>query len=78
MGDPVSCGFVGHGVGLELNELPVLAPGFKMPLAAGMTIAVEPKFIFHGLGAAGIENTFVVTDDGLERLGTLPDDIVYL
>lgn len=78
MGDGRSCGFVGHGIGLELNELPVLAPGFPMPLAAGMTIALEPKFIFNGLGGAGLENTFVVTEQGLERLGSLPDDIVYL
>lgn len=78
MGDPQSCGFIGHGIGLELNELPVLAPGFKMPLAAGMTIALEPKFLFQGLGAAGIENTFLVTAQGLTRLGSLPDEIVYL
>lgn len=78
MGDGRSCGFVGHGVGMELNEPPVLAPSSKTPLAEGMTIALEPKFIFNGLGGAGIENTFVVTENGLKRLGTLPDDIVYL
>jgi len=78
MGDPHSCGFIGHGIGLELNEPPVLAPGVTMPLAEGMSIALEPKFIFNGLGGAGIENTFVVTPRGLVRLGSLPDDIVYL
>ena len=78
MGDPHSCGFLGHGIGLELNELPVIAPGFQMPLANGMTIALEPKFIFNGLGLAGIENSFVVTEKGMERLGTLPDEIVYI
>ena len=56
--------FVGHGVGLELDELPVLAPGFKAPLRAGQTVAIEPKFVFPGQGAVGIENTFVVTDAG--------------
>jgi Xaa-Pro aminopeptidase len=60
--------FVGHGVGLELDELPVLAPGFKAPLREGMTVAVEPKFVFAGRGAVGIENTFVVTAQGGEKL----------
>lgn len=70
--------FVGHGVGLELDELPVLAKGFTMPLQAGQVIAVEPKFVIPGKGVIGIENTFVVTDDGGQRLSDLPDDIVFL
>lgn len=69
--------FVGHGVGLELDELPVLAPGFKAPLREQMTIAVEPKFVFPGLGAVGIENTFVVTPAGGEKLTAgLADDLL--
>ena len=69
--------FVGHGVGLELDELPVLAPGFKAPLQAGQTVAVEPKFVFPGVGAVGIENTFVVTVQGGEKLtAALPDDLL--
>ncbi len=69
--------FVGHGVGLELDELPVLAPGFKAPLRAGQTVAIEPKFVFPGAGAVGIENTFVVRDDGGEKLtASLPDDVL--
>lgn len=70
--------FVGHGVGLELDELPVLAKGFTMPLQAGQVIAVEPKFVIPGKGVIGIENTFAVTDDGGLRLSDLPDDIVFL
>ncbi len=70
--------FVGHGVGLELDELPVLAPKFKVPLATGQTIAVEPTFLFPGKGAVGIENTFAVTDNKCEKLTDLPDEIVYL
>ena len=70
--------FVGHGVGLELDELPVLAKGFTLPLQAGQVIAVEPKFVIPGKGVIGIENTFVVTDDGGLRLSDLPDDIVFL
>lgn len=69
--------FVGHGVGLELDELPLLAPGFKAPLQAGQTVAVEPKFVFPGVGAVGIENTFVVTAQGGEKLtAAVPDEIL--
>lgn len=70
--------FVGHGVGLELDELPVLAPKFKAPLQAGHVIAVEPKFLFPGRGAVGIENTFAITGEGCENLTGLSDEIVYL
>ncbi len=68
--------FVGHGVGLELDELPVLAQGFDLPLEAGQTIAVEPKFVFPGLGSVGIENTFAVTESGGEKLSPLSDELV--
>ncbi len=70
--------FVGHGVGLELDELPVLAQRFRVPLTAGQTIAIEPKFAFPGKGAVGIENTYVVTETGCEKITDFPDDIVYL
>lgn len=69
--------FVGHGIGLELDELPVLAPGFDAPLEAGQTVAVEPKFVFPGVGAVGIENSWVVTEQGGERLTAgAPDGIL--
>lgn len=68
--------FVGHGVGLELDELPVLAPGFDEPLRTGETVAVEPKFVLPGLGAVGIENTWAVTEGGGERLTPLEDAVV--
>lgn len=70
--------FVGHGVGLELDEFPVLAQGFKVPLYAGQTIAIEPKFVFPDKGVIGIENTFVVTVDGGEKVTDIDDQIVYL
>jgi Xaa-Pro aminopeptidase len=60
--------FVGHGVGLEINERPFLAQGFSAPLVSGNVIAVEPKLVFPGLGAVGVENTYVVEDDGPVRL----------
>jgi Xaa-Pro aminopeptidase len=68
--------FVGHGIGIELDEYPFLAAGQEMPLAAGMVIALEPKLIFPGRGVVGIENTHLVTDAGLERLTRFGDAVV--
>jgi len=67
--------FVGHGVGLELDEYPFLAKGQAMPLEAGMVIAVEPKATFANVGTVGIENTFVVTARGAERITRGSDEI---
>ncbi|MGD9251974.1 MAG: Xaa-Pro peptidase family protein [Desulfobacterales bacterium] len=60
--------FIGHGVGLELDEYPFLAKGQDMPLVKGMTIALEPKLIIPGKGVVGIENTHEVTAEGLSPL----------
>jgi Xaa-Pro aminopeptidase len=70
--------FVGHGVGLELDEPPVIAPGSRVPLRAGQTVAVEPKFVFPGRGAVGIENTWVVTESGGERLTGPRDELMVV
>jgi len=67
--------FVGHGIGLELNEFPFLAQGQSYPLEEGMTLAVEPKIVFPGEGSVGLENTVVVTRDGCEILTPLEHDI---
>jgi len=56
--------FLGHGIGLEVDEMPVIASGFDEPLEEGMTIALEPKKGIEGVGMVGIENTFVVTPGG--------------
>jgi Xaa-Pro aminopeptidase len=70
--------FVGHGLGLEIDELPVLAPGFDMPLAEGTVFALEPKFLFPGELAVGVENTYAVTTDGVEVLTHAPMDLFEL
>jgi Xaa-Pro dipeptidase len=57
-------GFLGHGVGLVVDELPVIAPGFDDPLEEGMTIALEPKKGIPGTGMVGTENTYLVTAHG--------------
>jgi Xaa-Pro dipeptidase len=56
--------FLGHGIGLHVDEYPVIAEGFTEPLEPGMTIAVEPKIGIEGIGMVGIENTFLVTEKG--------------
>jgi Xaa-Pro aminopeptidase len=79
MGPPgAQARFVGHGIGMELDEVPVLAPGFDAPLRLGQTIAIEPKFVFPGQGAVGIENTWAVGAGGGERLTGLSDDLMVI
>jgi Xaa-Pro aminopeptidase len=67
--------FVGHGLGLEIDEYPVIAPRFDQRLEPGMVIALEPKFVFPGKGVVGLEDDYLVTPTGLERL-TLTDQTV--
>ena len=59
-------------------SFPVLAQGFRTPLQAGQTIAIEPKFVIPGKGGIGIENTLAVTADGGEKITAMPDQIVFL
>ena len=56
--------FLGHGVGLQIDEPPVLAEGFDEPLAGGMVLALEPKKGVPGVGMVGSENTYLVTPAG--------------
>jgi Xaa-Pro dipeptidase len=68
--------YVGHGVGLELDEWPVLAEGFADPLEPGCVFAVEPKLVFPEVGVVGIEDQYAVTESGCERL-TLPEQRLF-
>jgi Xaa-Pro aminopeptidase len=70
--------FVGHGIGLEIDELPLLARGWDEPFEAGMVFALEPKFVFPGEAAVGIENSYLVTETGGEALTTAPEELVEL
>lgn len=70
--------FLGHGVGLEVDELPVLAQGSGLVLEEGMVIALEPKFVIPGMGAVGIENCFVVKADGLNKLSPVADEMITI
>jgi len=70
--------FIGHGIGTELDEYPFLAKGQQMRLQKGMVFALEPKLIFPGQGVVGVENTHVVTENGLRQMGKYPDDITII
>jgi Xaa-Pro aminopeptidase len=67
--------FVGHGLGLELDEYPFLAEGQRLVLDEGMVFALEPKLVIPDRGVVGIENTFVVTAGGVEQLTRFPEEI---
>lgn len=68
--------FIGHGIGLEVDEFPFLASGQKLPLQEKMVIALEPKLIYPEVGVVGIENTHIVTRSGLESLTHAEEQIV--
>ena len=78
MGYTQKAGFVGHGVGIEVNEAPVLAPRSKDMLVENQVIALEPKFVIPHVGAVGIEDTYVVTADGLQAITTAPVEMIPL
>ena len=78
MGHRQHAGFIGHGVGIEINEGPVIAPRSRDILHLDNVIALEPKFVIPKTGAVGIENTYVVTDSGLRCLTSSPEEIISL
>ncbi|MBM3317490.1 MAG: aminopeptidase P family protein [Candidatus Eisenbacteria bacterium] len=67
--------FFGHGVGLDLDEFPILAARIEGEIRPGMVVAMEPKAFLPGIGPVGVENTYVVTDRGVECLCPLPREI---
>jgi Xaa-Pro aminopeptidase len=78
MGTKQQAKFVGHGVGLEINEPPVLTPRSKEILEENIVFALEPKFVIPEVGAVGIENTYLVTKEGIEKLTVFEEDIIEL
>jgi len=70
--------FVGHGVGLEINEWPILARGSNAFLQAGMTVALELKMVLPGIGAVGLENTVLVQDIEPEKLSKVEESFVMV
>lgn len=78
MGHRQHAGFVGHGLGIEINEQPVIAPRSRQILEENNMIALEPKFVIPEVGAVGIENTYHITPDGARPLTAAPEEIVQL
>jgi Xaa-Pro aminopeptidase len=78
MGAQQKAKFVGHGTGIVINELPILGARSKDIMAEGMTIALEPKFVIPGTGAVGVEDTLLVTANGMENLTPAPSNIITL
>ncbi|MCD7901952.1 MAG: Xaa-Pro peptidase family protein [Bacteroides sp.] len=70
--------FIGHGVGLQINEPPVLAPRNKLELEAGMVFALEPKIVLPRIGPVGIENTWAVTNNSTEKMTRCEERIIDL
>ncbi|BBB32542.1 peptidase M24 [Thermotomaculum hydrothermale] len=70
--------FFGHGVGLEVDEFPVITEKFNFPLEENMVIAIEPKKYIDKIGGVGVENTFLVTKNGGEKLIDYPDNLIIV
>jgi Xaa-Pro aminopeptidase len=69
---------LGHGVGIEIHELPVLRPTSTDVLASGNVVTIEPGVYLAGRGGVRIEDLVVVTDDGCDVLTTFTKDLVTL
>ena len=68
--------FVAHGVGLELDEFPIITARFPFPLEADMVVAFEPKFLLPEIGLIGLEDTGRLTADGVEWLTKTPRQVI--
>jgi Xaa-Pro aminopeptidase len=70
--------FVGHGIGIEFDEFPFIAEGQKLELQEGMVFAFEPKVIIPDEGTAGLENTYLVTSNGIESMNAATEELVII
>jgi Xaa-Pro dipeptidase len=71
--------FIGHGIGIEIDEFPFIARGFhQQTLEPGMAFAFEPKLVFPGEGAVGVENSWYLADDGSLKQLTISDERIMV
>lgn len=71
--------FIGHGIGIEVDEYPFIAKGFDdQILEENMTFAFEPKAVYPGVGAVGVENTWRVTADGIEQITFANEELLQV
>jgi Xaa-Pro aminopeptidase len=66
---------LGHGFGLQIHEATRLAKGQDRPLAENMVLTIEPGVYIPGWGGVRIEDDYLITADGCQRLTSLPRDI---
>jgi len=66
---------LGHGVGLEVHEAPMLSRLETPPLVAGDVVTLEPGLYRRGYGGLRLEDLVVVTEDGGENLTDFPYDL---
>ncbi len=70
--------FIGHGIGLAIDEYPAFARRFDSPLEEGMTVALEPKIFLPGFGLTGVEDTFEITANGASCLSGGERNIIFV
>ena len=75
---PEKVKFVGHGLGLELDDPPFLAPQMRGLLEANMVLAIEPKVTLPGIGAIGPEDTVLLTEQGVQMLTTCSQEMIIV
>jgi Xaa-Pro aminopeptidase len=69
---------LGHGVGLEVHEKPVVSPRSDQIAEEGMVFTIEPGIYIPGWGGVRIEDTLVVLKDGWRFLTKVPKDMIIL
>jgi Xaa-Pro aminopeptidase len=70
--------FIGHGIGLEIDEYPIISPLFDEILEKGMVFALEPMFVFPQQGIVGLEDDYLVTSEGLKRLTLTEQSLIQI
>lgn len=70
--------YIGHSIGLEIDEWPVLGAGARDPLPPGAVVTIEPKFMVPGLGGVMVEDDILVTPSGHEVISSLERELFYV